>query len=212
MVTKTITEKEFIDFSERKRVSLINSLSGFKSSNLIGTQDKEGKTNLSIVSSVFHLGASPALLGFIIRPDSVPRHTLENIKETKYFTINHVNREILKRAHQTSARYPKEQSEFESCLLEPEYLNNFLAPFVSESKVKIAVELVRIEKIPENGTNLVIGKILEIHFPDDCIEDNGRIDIGKAGSIAVSGLDSYYECQKIGSLSYAKLDRPTEWI
>jgi flavin reductase (DIM6/NTAB) family NADH-FMN oxidoreductase RutF len=212
MTTRMLTEKEFINFSERKRASLINSLSGFKSSNLIGTQDEEGRTNLSIVSSAFHLGASPALIGFIIRPDSFPRHTLENIDKTKYYTINHINRGILKRAHQTSARYPKDQSEFDTCNLKPEYLNNFLAPFVSESKIKMAVEKIRIEKLSENGTNLIIGKILDIYFPDDCFEDIGRLDIGKAGTITVSGLDTYYECHKIGSLSYAKPDKLADWI
>jgi flavin reductase (DIM6/NTAB) family NADH-FMN oxidoreductase RutF len=210
--TKSLSEEDFIHLPDRKRVMLINSLSGFKSSNLIGTQDAEGNTNISIVSSVFHLGADPALIGFIIRPDSVPRDTLENIKQTKSFSINHVNREILERAHQTSARYSKDQSEFDACQLSPEYLNGFLAPFVSESKIKIAVELVRVEKIPENGTSLIIGKIVDVYFPADCLEDDGYLDIGKAGTITVSGLDSYHECEDIGRLSYAKPDRPLTWI
>ena len=55
------------ELEQRYRAHLINSLSGFKSANLLGTVDKNGQENLSIVSSVFHLGANPALLGMIIQ-------------------------------------------------------------------------------------------------------------------------------------------------
>ncbi|MGO3346471.1 MAG: hypothetical protein ACTIM4_14665 [Marinomonas sp.] len=49
------------EMTSRYRTQLINSLSGFKSANLIGTCNAQGQTNLAIFSSVFHLGASPAL-------------------------------------------------------------------------------------------------------------------------------------------------------
>jgi flavin reductase (DIM6/NTAB) family NADH-FMN oxidoreductase RutF len=209
---RLLSQEEIIGLCNRKRAIFINCLSGFKSANLLGTQDSEGKTNLCIVSSVVHLGASPALIGLVIRPDSLARDTLDNIIETKSFTINHVHRNILERAHQTSARYPKEQSEFQACHLLPEYLNGFMAPYVSESKIKFAVELVRVEKIPENGTNFVIGQIVDVHFPTDCWDADGSLDIGKAGTVTVSGLDSYHECDEIGRLSYAKTDRALTWI
>lgn len=60
---------------DRDRARFINSLSGFKSANLIATQDKQGKTNVAMFSSVVHLGASPALVGFVMRPDNNDRHT-----------------------------------------------------------------------------------------------------------------------------------------
>lgn len=44
---------------DRKRIALINSLSGFKSLNLIGTINNQGQTNLAIFNSVVHIGANP---------------------------------------------------------------------------------------------------------------------------------------------------------
>lgn len=41
------TNQQIADLEERKRIAMINSLSGFKSLNLIGTVNKEGQTNLS---------------------------------------------------------------------------------------------------------------------------------------------------------------------
>ena len=72
-----------------------------------------------------------------MRPFSVERHTYNNIKETNYFTINHINKEIYKQAHQTSARYDKDVSEFDECGLTPEYSDTIKAPYVKESKIKI---------------------------------------------------------------------------
>lgn len=204
--------EEFSNFPERKRAKLINSLSGIKSANLIGTVNDSGNTNLSIVSSVFHLGANPALIGLIIRPDVTRRDTLENMRANGFYTINHVNKNILKQAHQTSARYDQSQSEFSACHLEEQYLNDFKAPFVKESKIKMAVKLVREEKLPENGTHFIIGQIIDIHLPEDCLHEDGFVDILKAGTIGAIGLDGYQEGDLIGRLTYAKTDKDPEWI
>ena len=56
-----IESREIIEMESRYRAHFINSLSGFKSANLVATVDKKGLENLSIVSSCFHLGADPAL-------------------------------------------------------------------------------------------------------------------------------------------------------
>ena len=44
------------------RLNLINSCTGYKSANLIGSIDKEGNTNLAIFSSITHLGSDPAMI------------------------------------------------------------------------------------------------------------------------------------------------------
>jgi flavin reductase (DIM6/NTAB) family NADH-FMN oxidoreductase RutF len=192
--------------SKRFRTQFINCLSGFKSLNLVGTINDNNKTNLALISSVFHVGASPALMGMIIRPSSVPRHTLENIIETIYFTINHVNEAIYKKAHQTSAKYPKEISEFEAVGLQEEYIRDFKAPFVKESLIKIGLKQKEIIEISSNNTILVVGEILEVVLPSNTIENDGSINIEKAGSITVSGLDRYHCTNEIARLSYAKID------
>ena len=88
-----ITKENILDFEKLYRTNLTNSLSGFKSANLIGTISKEGKTNLAIFNSVIHVGANPPLMGLLMRPVSDERHTYTNIKETNHFTINHIKKE-----------------------------------------------------------------------------------------------------------------------
>ena len=125
-----ITNTELMQMEQRERAHLINSVGGFKSVCLIGTVDGAGKNNLAIFNSIVHIGANPPLISFIMRPDSVERHTLSNILSVGYYTINHLNEAIYKQAHQTSARYPKEISEFDATGLTPEFKNEFKAPYV----------------------------------------------------------------------------------
>ena len=109
---------------QRYRAAFINSLGGFKSVVLLGTKNNDGQTNLAIFNSLFHIGANPPLCGLIVRPDSVERHTFENIMQTGFYTVNHIKPEFYENAHQTSARYPREVSEFDTTQLSAEYKNN----------------------------------------------------------------------------------------
>jgi flavin reductase (DIM6/NTAB) family NADH-FMN oxidoreductase RutF len=200
------------NLDDKFRALFINSLSGFKSANLVGTQNKFGETNLSIVSSVFHLGANPPIVGMIMRPHSVRRDTLENILETGYYTLNHVNTTIFEQAHQTSARYEPTQSEFEEVGLTPSYTNNIPAPFVTESKLKVGVKLIETQLLKVNNTELVIGEIVWIDVGDESVSDDGYIDIGLLDTVAVSSLDCYHKPEKLGRLSYAKPNKPITFI
>ena len=193
---------------KRQRAAFINSLSGYKSANLVGSRNAEGHTNLAIVSSVFHLGADPALMGFISRPPSVDRHTLNNIEATGFYSLNHVHEDIVEPAHQTSARYPEDVSEFEATGLSPLMGDICKAPFVGESRIRLGMALREMKSIELNGTVLVIGEIIEIHLPEGAMGEDGFVDIEAHGTVAVSGLDSYHAGQKLCRLSYAKPDQP----
>jgi flavin reductase (DIM6/NTAB) family NADH-FMN oxidoreductase RutF len=189
------------------RVNLINSLGGFKSICLIGTQDSEKKTNVAIFSSIVHIGSNPPLFGIISRPAAYERNTLENILETGYYSLNHINESIFKQAHQTSARYEKGISEFEKTGLTPEYKNDFFAPFVQESFVQLGMKFKERIDIETNGTVLIIGEVMEVFYPENCLLEDGFLDIEKAETITCSGLDSYHKTVQLDRLSYAKPDK-----
>lgn len=204
MANTVFSEQALLQLPSRKRANFINSLSGFKSANLVGTRNAKGVNNLAIVSSVFHVGAHPPLLGMLMRPHTVVRDTLQNIKDTGVYTINHVHHSFADKAHQCSARYVSEQSEFEAVGLSPQLSSVVNAPFVAESKIKIALQVEQITLIELNQTELVIGRIVEVEFVDDILLEDGYVDIEKAGSVALSCLDSYHSTQRIDRFSYAK--------
>ena len=201
---KKISFEKIMDMEQRYRSTLLNSLSGFKNTHLIGTVGLRKDTNLGVFSSIVHVGANPPHLGFIMRPLTVPRGTYHNIKAKKYFTVNHVNEDILDRAHQTSANYAWRTSEFKECNLTEEYTDRHPAPYVKESKVKLGLEFVEEHHIKANGTLFLVGKVVEAILPEELITEDGYFPAEKAGSLASNGLDAYYRTEMIKRLKYAR--------
>jgi flavin reductase (DIM6/NTAB) family NADH-FMN oxidoreductase RutF len=173
------------------RINLINSCSGYKSANLIGTKSKDGISNVAVFSSVTHLGSNPALLGFFLRPTTVMRNTYHNLKSTNVYTINHIFEDILEDAHHTSAKYDESISEFDVTTLEEDFKDNFYAPFVKGSPIQLAMRFVEEYDIKANNTILVIGKIEKLYVPDELMEKDGFINLSKGKVASINGLDGY---------------------
>lgn len=188
------------------RANFINSLSGFKPASLIGTVNQNGLTNLGVFSNIVHIGSDPALVGFINRPVKAAPHTIANIVSSGVYTINHIHPSIMQQAHQASARYPDNVSEFDETGLTPEYADQIAAPFVKESKVKFALALKEIIPIHLNNTSLVIGEIKHVILEDNILKTDGFIDIESAGSLCSSGIDAYYSATKNARYAYAKVN------
>ena len=200
-----IFKKDDIDqFEQRYRTAFVNSLAGFRQAVLIGTKSVDGDTNLAIFNSLIHLGANPALFGLINRPDSVERHTLQNIIDTKEYTLNYVGAVYYKKAHQTSARYAKVISEFDEVGFKEIYHPFCKAPFVEEAIVKIAMKLEDIIPIPLNGTVLIIGSIMQVEMDASMIGPDGFVELSEAEILISQGLDAYFVSKKLGRLPYAK--------
>jgi flavin reductase (DIM6/NTAB) family NADH-FMN oxidoreductase RutF len=204
---KHISFDVIMAMEKQERVHFANSLGGFKSVSLIGTQNKLKQTNLAIIDSLIHIGSNPPLFGMIFRSGVMERHTLENISETGFYTLNHINEIIYKQAHQTSARYDRNVSEFDVTGLSPEYKNDFFAPFVQESHIQLAIEFKEKIDLTINNTVLIIGEVKDVYFPENCMREDGFLDIEKAQTITCSGLDSYHKTIVIDRLSYAKPDK-----
>ncbi|QYH38259.1 flavin oxidoreductase [Algoriphagus sp. NBT04N3] len=202
---KHFSKEDILESDSFFRRNLINCLSGYKSLNLIGTKSNTGINNLAPFSQVFHIGASPPLVGILFRPHTVQRDTLENILETEVFTLNHVTPEFYKEAHWTSARW--EGSEFEKTGLEEEYLEQFYAPFVKKSPLKLGCSLVETQTLKINETVLLIASIDHIYVEEKGLRQDGSLDLNILESVTVSGLDEYHVGEKLSRLSYAKPDK-----
>jgi len=201
------TKKQIQQMNRVKRLKLINSVSGIKPANLIGTIDNDGNTNLAIFSSVLHLGSEPALLGFIVRPTGeVPRHTYENIMKNGEYTINHIHHSFTERAHYTSAKFEKEISEFQACNLTQEFVKDFKAPFVKESRLKMGMKFIEAIPIPHNSTAIMIGEIQHLLVADDAFTADDDIDLEKIGGVGISGLNTYYSLNKKDRFPFVRLN------
>ena len=88
---KHISKQDLNAMDRIYRLNLINSCTGYKSANLIGTVSTENIYNVAVFSSITHLGSDPALLTFIVRPTTVPRDTYKNIIDNNLTYSNSSN-------------------------------------------------------------------------------------------------------------------------
>ena len=194
------------------RALFINSLGGFKSANLVGTKDQNSGSNVAVMSSAVHIGANPPLLAIVIRPDGGDRHTLKNILQYQCFSLNHISEEIIFPSHQTSARYADAVSEFEAVGLTEVWQDDFNAPFVAESAIRMGLEFRQHIPLDINGTHFVIGEIVNVSVPKAAIQTDGAVMISQADSVALSGLDAYYSTKLLGRMAYSKTDNDAAWL
>lgn len=195
-----------------KRLNLINSVTGVKPANLIGTRSNVN-SNLAIISSIVHLSTNPPLLSFMLRPDhKVRRHTYENIKSEGFFTINNITDNFIEQAHYTSAKFDREVSEFKECNLTEEYLSDFTSPFVKESSLKLGMSYVESVFIKSSNTVMVVGKIEHIYISEHAINKDGLVDLEVLKTVGISGLNSYYKLKKLADFPYARVEDVPDFL
>ncbi|MEO5909458.1 MAG: flavin reductase [Pelobium sp.] len=209
---KKFSAADILEMDKRYRTTFINSVSGFKSLQMVGTANQNGLTNLAVFSSIFHVGANPPYIGLVVRPDSNEHETMSNILDTKNYTLNNVLTTNYVAAHQTSARYLAGESEFKTCGFTEEFLPDFNAPFVKEANIKIGLEFKEFLPFLLNKTKIVIGEVKYILVDEHLIAEDGFVDLEKAGSVTSAGLDAYYSTNLLGRLSYAKPEKQPEFL
>ena len=207
---KKISKDEISKMEKIERLNLINSCTGYKSANLIATKSAYGKSNVAIFSSVTHLGSHPALIGFIMRPTTIPRDTYKNIRETGFFTVNHITDDMIADAHHTSANYELGISEFDKTKLEEEYKNDIEIPFVQGSPVQLYCKYVNEYYIKENDTIHIIASIENLFFDENLLHEDGWLQIDKGNVIALNGLDGYCLPKLVDRFQYARKDTPSK--
>jgi flavin reductase (DIM6/NTAB) family NADH-FMN oxidoreductase RutF len=198
------SKQDIIDLPSLERMHLVNTCGGLKSANLIGSISKTGVTNLAVFNSVIHLGSNPPMLSFMLRPTTVERDSFNNFKENHQFTVNHIHESFVDKAHQTSAKYDSEVSEFDEVGLTQEFINGFEAPFVKESKIKMGCKYINEYFIKENGCRLIIGEIQHLLVEDGIQDKDGFLDLAKANSAGIIGLDGYVKTNLIERYAYAR--------
>ena len=188
------------------RANLINCLSGIKPAVLVGTANVDKQTNLALFSNIFHVGADPALLGYVQRPTGQSGDTFRNIEATGAYTFNLVPAHLLEQAHSTSARFDPQTSEFVACRIQPTWIDGFAAPFVADSPVKIGLRLADIIPYDRNGTRFVIGQVEQILIDESIMEADGNLNLAEASVLCTVGLEQYGQPAALRKMPYAKVE------
>lgn len=203
MAESTYTSKDWADKEGRYWTTFFNTLSGARSVVLIGTKNEKGISNLGLFNTLVHLGANPPLMGFIMRPTTVSRDTYNNLIRSGSYTINHVPEALIDQAHQCSAKYKSDESEFTGTGLSEDWMEGVDAPFVKESPIRFSMRF-KEEHLIMNGTRLIVGEVESVMIDPEWIEPDGSINITKGNVAAVSGLYRYHSLNYLSTKDFAR--------
>lgn len=203
---------DFDSWERFYRANFISTLSGYKPAMLVGTYNKDGIANLSLFQNIVHLGANPALIGMVCRPREASPHTLGNLEQSGWFSLNSVHEAFIDKAHQTSARYDDDVSEFDATGLELLQREGILSPFVAASQIQMALKVEQIIPITLNNTYFIIGSVQQVFLKEGLIASDGSIQLSQADVVCTAGLDGYFLPRLLNRFEYAKPGKPVTII
>ena len=190
-------------WDRRYRAHCLNTLHGPKTAALLATRSSQGVSNLAVMNSIVHVGANPPMIGMIFRPLTVERHSYTNIMETGRFSLNLIHEGILDKAHQCSAKYAAEVSEFNAVGLTESFELDSEIPTVLECPIQILLQ--KEEQHPlKNDCIFMVSSVLAIRVPGNKISDQGHVDHESLHTIGVLGLDHYFTIDKTIQKEYAQ--------
>lgn len=148
----------------------------------VGTRSKEGHNNLAPFSFYNCFSSKPPIIGFatIPRPDGRPKDTLQNIIDSRCFTLNTASHALVKEMSRSAATLEPGEDEFVYAGLEAADARHVAAPYVKQALLVFECTLhdvISFGDTPGAGT-LILGEIRHIHI-DDSIYQGGRIDFEK---------------------------------
>ncbi len=147
-----------------------------------GTRSKDGINNLAPFSFYNAFSSTPPIVGFstIPRLDGRKKDTLQNIIDTKCFTLSGVSHSLVEQMSKTAALLEPDEDEFEYSALEPVQASHVDAPYVNGALLVFECELNQIVSFgdQEGSGNLILGEIRYINI-DESIYNDGYVDFEK---------------------------------
>jgi len=190
------------------RRTLMNAVSGPRSLFLMGTSHSNGIPNLGLFFNILHVGAHPPLLGVLFRPLTVPRHSYSNLMQNSECTLNLVTENLIPKAHQASANFAEDVSEFEAVGLATEYHQGYRSPAVAESPLQMGLRPIEEHQIKSNGTVLVVLKLEWMRLDSGFVSAEGFLRLEKMQAAVSNGLDGYAGLTRSQRYAYAKVGEP----
>ena len=163
---KTITASDIEGFEKRYRTSLINSLSGIRTAFVGITADDRGRFNAATLSNITHVGANPAQMSILFRPDNGKRHTLSNYRNEGKITLVCMPLSKSATVHEVSMNAP--EGIFELEIVGENYKERQNWPHPLPTSFLYAIELEFIEEFTLNNNCVyTVGKIQKIALGED---------------------------------------------
>lgn len=176
--------------------SLMLAAIGPRPISFVSTIDKEGRPNLAPFSFFNAFGSNPATLVFSPARrgrDNTTKHTLDNVEVVPECVVNVVNFSMVEQVSLASTDFDEGVNEFEKAgftQLKSEHVRPFR---VAESPASFECKVEQIVKMGDQGGagNLVICRILAVHYNEEMFMEDGKVDQFKMDLVGRMGYEYY---------------------
>lgn len=164
----------------------------------ISTISEDGINNLAPFSYFNAVGDDPPHVMFSTgRGNNNNKDTLNNVLATKQFVVNMVTEDLVEQMNTTAQSVPSDIDEFELAGITPIASQKIKPMRVKESPISFECELVHhyfLEDHKHGGACIIIGRIIMMHFDDNVLLDNYKIN-----------LENYKPVSRLAGSNYAKI-------
>jgi flavin reductase (DIM6/NTAB) family NADH-FMN oxidoreductase RutF len=164
----------------------------------ISSVSENGINNLAPFSYFNAVGDDPPHVMFSTgRGNDSNKDTLNNVLATKQFVVNMVTEELTEQMNSTAQAVHSDIDEFELAGVTPVASEKIKPMRVKESPISFECELVHhyfLEGHKNGGACVVIGRIVMMHFNDDVLSDNYKIN-----------LENYKPVSRLAGSHYSKI-------
>ena len=164
-----------------------------------------GKDNLITIAWTGIINSDPAKTYISVRKQ---RYSYDLIKNSGEFVINLPSQHIIRSVDFCGVKSGREVDKFSACKLTREKASQLNCPMVAESPVSIEC---KVTDIVELGTHdMFIAEIVAIQVEDKYIDEDGKLDLRKAGVMFYSHGEYFAQGKKIGQMGYSVKKKRTK--
>lgn len=190
MIMKHLNNVDIEAFPQLYKINLLKSLSTYNSKSIVVTKCVKGKVNVSNGNSMTYVGLKPVVIGISLKLDKTRMKTYRGIKETGYFTINGLGKRQIKDLGTKKGKVNGLLEKLNSSL-GLSYKRGFCVPYINGSNLQIGLKFLEEHHLKVNGTVLVLGQVVDIHFRKSVISGLSYLKSNKERISMAKGLLKY---------------------
>lgn len=164
----------------------------------ISSISEDGINNLAPFSYFNAVGDDPPHVMFSVgRGNNINKDTLNNVLNTKQFVVNMVTEALAEKMNLTAQSVPSHVDEFALAHIDSIASIKVKPLRVKDSPITFECELVHhyfLEDHKNGGACVIIGRIVMMHFDDEVMMDNYKIN-----------LENYKPVSRLAGSNYAKI-------
>lgn len=162
----------------------------------ISTIDENGINNLAPFS-YFNIVGEKHIMFSTAKNKGKNKDTLNNILQNNEFVLNMVTENVVEAMNITSAELPNHEDEFTYANVTPIECILINPKRVKEAKISFECKMIHSYTMPHpenNGATMIVGEIVMMHFDDNVLLDNYKIN-----------MENYKPVSRLAGSNYSKI-------